>query len=100
MNDRILSVIFASIDELNSTNPREEHLDKNQNTVLFGDGGKLDSLGLVTFILTVENKIEEAFGKRITLASEVAFSKRETPFASVDSLAEYINLLINKSSEV
>ena len=56
---------------------------------LFGENGEFDSLGLVQVILEVEDRIEQRYGLRLTLASEKAMSRRSSPFRSVRTLAEF-----------
>jgi acyl carrier protein len=66
-------------------------------TALFGKGGCLDSLGLVSFIVAVETEIEDRFGETLTLADERAMSQRHSPFRTVLSLAEYIKAVREKN---
>ncbi len=46
------------------------------DAILFGKSGKLDSLGLVNLIITIEQKIEEKLGTTTTVAHERAMSKK------------------------
>lgn len=95
MKEKILNAVYNAIDEINAGLPDE--LSKSEDTVLFGTGGKLDSLALVTFIVSVESNIEEAFDRQITLANETALSSEKSPFASVSALANYIEQLLNEA---
>lgn len=88
------NIIFPAIDEINETLTEEEHLKKNPNMPLFGDGSTLDSIGLVNLIVTTERIVEELTGKMITLATETAFSRKQSPFRTVESLAQYIEELL------
>jgi acyl carrier protein len=65
-------------------------------TPLFGADGALDSLGLVTLILNVEEMIETQMGVAITIVSEKAMSAYRSPFATIGSLAEFIVSLIQE----
>lgn len=65
-----------------------------EDTVLFGREGLLDSIGLVSFILDVEEDIRAQSGISITLADERAMSQSKSPFRSVGRLADYAALLI------
>ncbi len=58
-------------------------------TVLFGRDGVLDSMGLVTLIIAVEQEIEEKFDRTAGLADEKAMSQERSPYRSVSSLADY-----------
>lgn len=86
----VLQVMFAVIDEINETLPPDRQLKKSVETHLFDKQGKLDSIELVNFIVSLEQGIADEFGQAITLADEKAFSRETSPFRSVDSLADYL----------
>ena len=67
-----------------------------ENTKLFGGNGILDSLGLVSFIVSVEEVLEDKFDISIVLADEKAMSRRTSPFSKISYLADYILELINE----
>ena len=90
----IVDIIFQSIDELNKENDLE--ISKDVNTKLFGSESNLDSLGLINLITFIEEKIETATGKYITIADERAMSQESTPFKTVDTLTNYIEVLVNE----
>lgn len=85
----VLQIMFAVIDEVNETLPPDQQLEKSVETHLFGKQGKLDSLGLVSFIVSLEQGVGDEFGVAVTLADEKAFSRQTSPFRTVDSLADY-----------
>lgn len=62
----------------------------SDDTVLLGEGGEVDSLGLVRLILTVERQLEDDLGVAISLTDEKAMSQRNSPFRSVGALIAYI----------
>jgi D-alanine--poly(phosphoribitol) ligase subunit 2 len=95
--DKIVNVIFDSVDEFNEQVEETQRLVKANNTVLFGESGNLDSLGLVNFIVATEQKIEEVFDVSLTLADEKAMSQRNSPFRTIETLAEYISELLMES---
>jgi hypothetical protein len=88
----------GAIDEFNSMQPPERHLAKAGETVLLGTNGVLDSLGLVHFLVTVEQRIAADFEIPITIASEKAFSLRNSPFATVHSLTTYVATLVEEAN--
>ncbi len=92
--DKILNILFGAIDEINEIRPPEQQVDKSADTVLFGQGGVLDSIGLVSFIVAAEQKLAEETGASITLADERAMSQKNSPFRTVSTLADYISTLI------
>jgi hypothetical protein len=58
--------------------------------VIFGPGGTLDSLALVSFLADLEYRIAEVFGREVVLASEQAMSRSRSPFRDVTALSEYV----------
>lgn len=93
--DRILNSVFEAADEVN----RETGsvlVEKRPEAVLFGESSKLDSLGLVNLIVQVEQIVLRDFEKTITIADERAFSMKNSPFRTVQSLADYVQVLINE----
>ena len=99
-SEKIIQVIFDTVDELNEQYTEEQRLAKSIDTVLFGEGGKLDSIGVVTLIVATEQKLEEIFGISLTLADEKAMSQERSPFRTIGSLADYIEMLIEESTNV
>jgi len=94
-NEKVMMAIFNAIDEVNQIAEPEQILKKAQETVLFGEGSQLDSLGLVSLIVATEQQVQEAFGKSIVLADERAMSQKRSPFRTVSSLSEYIGTLLD-----
>jgi len=48
-------------------------------------------------VKATEQEIEDAFGVAVTLADERALSMKASPFRSIQSLADYIALLIKNA---
>ena len=94
--EKVMIAIFNAIDEENAVAEPEQVLKKAQETVLFGEGGQLDSLGLVSLIVATERQVEETCGKTIALADEKAMSQNRSPFRTVGTLAEYIGTLLDE----
>jgi acyl carrier protein len=88
MRQEIVNIIIETANELG-----EDEIGLNgsltENTVLFGKDGALDSMGLVTLIIAVEQAIEDRFETSIGLADEKAMSQAKSPYRSVGSLADY-----------
>lgn len=56
---------------------------------LFGENGLLDSMALVSLVVSVEQLIEEKYGTPVALADEKALSQRSSPYRTIGSLAAY-----------
>ena len=94
----ILTLIYTTIDEVNETLTPDHQLEKTPSTILFGEGSKLESLGLVSLIVGVEQRVGDDLGVNVTLVNEKAMSLRNSPFRSVETLAEYVGQLIAESA--
>lgn len=86
----VLSTIFSVIEEINESLEPTEQISKNENTVLFGKDGVLDSIGLVNLIVALEQKIESNWGRSVVLADEKAMSRKTSPFRTVAFLVDYV----------
>ncbi len=69
-----------------------------EDTVLVGDTGLLDSMGLLTFLLDVEQRIEERFGASVVLVTEDALAREPNPFTTVGSLADHVAACLQAES--
>ena len=91
--DQVLKVIYESVSELNLQLPEGQRIEKSPAAVLFGAGGKLDSLALANFIVITEQKLDESFGCRIDLTQDDPFSPATGHFGTIRSLAAYVSKL-------
>ena len=66
----------------------------SESTHLIGNEQVLDSLGLVTLILDVEQDLENQYGVSLSLADDRAMSQSNSPFRTVGSLVNYICSLV------
>lgn len=61
-----------------------------EETHLIGQGAIFDSLGLISLIVEVEQRLADELGLVLILADERAMSQRNSPFRSIKALADYI----------
>jgi acyl carrier protein len=94
--DTIVALIISSLRDLYEQNGIDADGDLSEDTCLIGHRAALDSLGLVTLIVDLEQKIEETFDIALTLANERAMSQKHSPFLTVGSLATYICTLLDE----
>ena len=97
-SEAVLAAIYRAIDWVNEELPVERKIIKAPETRLLGPESALDSMRLVTLIVTTEREIEDAFGVALTLADERALSMKASPFRSVESLGDYIAGLIRQTA--
>ena len=92
----IENLIITSVKEINEQLSQEQQLGQSTKTVLFGKDGKLDSLDLVTLLVIIEQNIEDEFDVSITIADERAMSQKHSPFRTIGTLADYIDMLLKE----
>lgn len=61
-----------------------------EDTFLIGQSAVLDSMGLVSAILDIEQRLADDYDIVLTLADERAMSQKNSPFRSVRSLTDYV----------
>ncbi len=88
--DQTLRLVFEAIDQVNQQLPAAKRLAKRPDTVIVGPGGPLDSLGIVTFVIALEEKLGDALSRSVQLLDESVLSDAEGPFHTVGSLAQYL----------
>jgi len=93
---QIISVIYSTFDEINEELPKKNHLAKKESEIIYGNDGKLDSLGLVNLIVSIEAAIDEELDSQIVIANEKAMSMKNSPFRNVDTLSEFILELLDE----
>lgn len=69
-------------------------LSEGEQTRLFGGDGQLDSLGLVSLVVNIEEDIDTELRISLILADEKAMSRRTSPFSRIGNLIDYINELV------
>ena len=92
MEDKINQIIQQSLEEINQS--LDTPVNFSAETRLFGEGGALDSMSLVSLVVNIEERVQDEFGVEIILANEKAMSQKNSPFATQARLATYtIDLL-------
>ncbi len=95
MKREIEKIIVEALEDINEDLESEALEEPTCETKLFGEGGALDSLALVSVITDIEEAVEEKFGKHITIADEKAMSLKRSPFSTVGTLTEYVESLLS-----
>lgn len=86
----VIQDIYLAMNRVNELLDADHRLTHDEETVLFGPDAGLDSLGLVSLILDVEEAVNEREGTALILADARALSRHRNPFRNVRSLADYV----------
>jgi acyl carrier protein len=68
----------------------------DSSTRLIGSSSLFDSIELVSFIVEVEQFLEDELNIEIGLTTENAMSRRTSPFLSIEAMTNYIIEQINE----
>lgn len=90
MDAVLFPMVMGVLAELNKLRENPIDLSLGKELVLFGRGAVFDSMGLVSFLSRVEEEIEDQLDRVVSLTSEKAVSRRQSPFASVQALIDFI----------
>jgi acyl carrier protein len=85
----VVEVILGALQDVRA-GAEGESLAPDENTRLIGHSSVLDSMGLVTLIVEVEQRLEADHDLVVVLADDRAMSQTRSPFLSVGTLAEYV----------
>lgn len=76
--DILNDIIYPAIDEAIKVGLIGD-MKKTPDTPILGDGSTPDSLQAVSLIVGVEKRVQEVYGVTLTLASERAMSRSQSP---------------------
>ncbi len=91
----IQKVIFDAIEMANNLREADEKISASEQTDLYGNNGNLDSMGLVAFLIDIEESLQD-HDIQISLSDERAMSQTKSPFRNVQTLTDYIDTLIRE----
>ena len=90
MWEQIFQIVREAIEEFNAIYKQNIPIELGEEAPLYGGSGVLDSLGLVSLIVMIEQSIEDELGVPVILADEKAMSQKNSPFLNVHLLVVYI----------
>ena len=99
MLDRDGRLMTEILQDVVADSDAEQSADVTATTPLVGEGAAITSLSLVSFITGVELEIEEKYDVELTLVSEEALSRNESPFRTIDALSDYVLTLVGVLDE-
>ena len=88
-HQQALQIVYETIDIVNQQLPAARRLRKSPGTVIVGPGGALDSLGVVTFVITLEDRVGEAVGANVQLLDREMLGDG-SPLQTVAALTEFV----------
>ncbi len=86
--DKITQAVYRAIAAVNDFLPEEQVLEPREDLVLLGKGARLDSMGFVNFLVSLEHELEKALGKELNIGDllTVQSNDEETMVSTVGEL--------------
>ena len=97
--DKIKSMVLECLREAALEMDDARDLEIDGQLKLFGRDGLFDSLGLVSFLVDMEDKLADELDLDISLSDEKALSAHSGPFRSADSFVDYIMGVLQADGE-
>jgi len=91
--EQALQLVYAAIDVVNRQLPSSHRLVKALETVIVGPSGVLDSLGIVNFVVTLEEQASEVLNGPVQLLDTAAVGDEDGPLRTVATLTRYLETL-------
>ena len=97
--EKIQELVFNCTKEFFENSDYELNTSINEKFRLIGNSSPLDSMGLVSLIVDIEESINDEFDVEIVIASEKAMSAKTSPFINLEKLILFIEEELNLISE-
>ena len=93
---QVIELLIDLFNQFKKTLQPEKRLKPTVEMGLLESGAGLDSLEILNFLTLVEKRIKEKFGLKLIIFDLNAISQTSNPFATINSLADYILLRCQK----
>lgn len=95
----VYEIVLESLNEVfvQAGTPAPDNI--TEDSVLVGADAILDSLGVVSLIVEVEQRLEGRFNVSVTLANDKAMSQKNSPFRTVRVLTDHVLATAAESAE-
>ena len=90
LKNDIEAIVLGALSRANEEMPQPKRFVVNSDSAIFGPESNLDSLGLVSVIVDVESEVTILLNKQISLTDDRAMNQEESPYATVQTLVNYI----------
>ena len=89
----IKDIVFEAVKSVNKELKNKDLKVVSEETILFE---KLDSMAILDLILEIEDNIQTEYGKYIQVADDTMMDAIKTPFKTVGTLIEFIEVKVSQ----
>ena len=86
-------IVLAAMSSANLTRADDSQMTVAADAPIFGPGSPLDSLGLVSLLMDIEDGLAQ-LGIQLTLSDARAMSRKRSPFRDVPELVAFMTELL------
>ena len=94
--NEISDLVIACFKQVLSNNNKSYNDIIDSTTPIMGSDSPFDSIDLVTFIVSLEQALEDDWSILITIAGDKAMSQVDSPFKTIGTITNYIEVIINE----
>ncbi len=95
--EEINQVVVNTFKQVAKDNDKSFDGEPTADTAIMGPDSVFDSVDLVTFIVALEQALEDDWNVSIILADDRAMSQSVSPFKTVGSISDYIDMLVKEN---
>ena len=95
--NEINQVVLSTFKRVISDNGKTIDKEPDVETPVMGSDSSFDSVDVVSFIVALEQVLEDDHNISITLADDRALSQEVSPFKSIGTISDYIEKLVNEN---
>lgn len=88
---RVQACVDASLRELNAIRPKDQQIGSGPDVRLLGDGGALDSLAFVNFVVTLDGQLAQQVSPNASVMADLLAAPDPDAFATVGKLVQFVS---------
>lgn len=89
VRERVRRCVTEAVAEVNQLREADDQVSATPDAVLFGEGGPLDSLGVVNLAVALEGTVEREFQASAGLVADILSATDAEAFRTVDLLVDF-----------
>jgi hypothetical protein len=93
----LTAIVLAAMTAANLNRPDDAQMVISPVAPIFGPGSSLDSLGLVSLLMDIEDGLAQ-LGINLTLSDARAMSRKRSPFRDVPELVSFMAELLREAA--
>ena len=94
LKERVYNILADAVRETADEIPGQEEIEIKPDLLLVGLDSQLDSLGLVSLVVTAETKLQHEFGISVALVDDDVLDSQDSNLRTLDNLVDHVTGLL------